>query len=59
MKMNVDAVISRNLRRASVVAIVRDHAGNFLGALGVVLDGITEPEIVEVMAYREGLAFGG
>ena len=28
----------------------------FFGALGVVLDGITEPEIAEAMACREGLA---
>ena len=54
--MNVDASISKNLRRASVAAIARDPAGMFLGASGVVLDGITEPKIAEVMACREGLA---
>jgi hypothetical protein len=42
------------MRRASVAAAT--FHGIFLGALGVVLDGITEPEIAEVMACREGLA---
>ena len=54
--MNVDAAISKNLIRASVVAIAQDEAGIFLGVSGVILDGITEPDIVEVMACREGLA---
>jgi hypothetical protein len=56
MKVNVDAAISTNLRRASVAAIAHDPTDIFLGASGVVLDGITEPEIAEVMACREGLA---
>jgi uncharacterized protein (UPF0147 family) len=41
MKMNVDAAIPKNLRRASVAAIARDQNGRFLGASGVVLEGIT------------------
>jgi hypothetical protein len=41
------------MRRASVAAIARDPSGIFLGASGVVLDGITEPEIAEVTVYRE------
>jgi hypothetical protein len=55
MKVNVDAAVSKNLRRASVAAIVRDQNGSFLGASGVVLEGITEPEIAEVIVCREGL----
>jgi hypothetical protein len=53
MKVNVDAAISKNLRWASVVTIARDPTGIFLGASGVVLDGITEPEVAKVMACRE------
>ena len=56
MKVNVDVAISKNLRRASLAAIARDQNGSFLGASGVVLEGITEPEIAVVIAYREGLA---
>jgi hypothetical protein len=39
-----------------VAAIAWDQASIFLGVSGVVLDGITEPKITEVMACREGLA---
>jgi hypothetical protein len=56
MKVNIDVAISKNLRRASVAAIARDPADNFLGASGVVLDGTTEPKIAGVMACREGHA---
>ena len=54
--MNVDAAISKNMRRASVAAIAHDPVGIFPGASGVILDGITKPEIAEVIACREGLA---
>lgn len=53
-KVNVDAAISKNMGRASVVAIARDQTDNFLGASSVVLDGITNPESVETIACREG-----
>ena len=56
MKVNVDAAISKNLRRALVAAIAWEQDGNFLGVSGVVLEGITEPETAEVIACREGLA---
>jgi ribonuclease HI len=55
-KVNVDAAISKNLGRASVAAVARDQAGMFLGASGVVLEGITDVETAEVIACREGLA---
>jgi ribonuclease HI len=58
MKVNVDEAISKNMRRPLVTAIARDPDGIFLGVSGVVLDGITEVEIAEVMACREGLALG-
>ena len=39
-----------------MAAIACDPVGIFLGASGVVLNRITEPEIAEAMACREGLA---
>ena len=39
-----------------MAAIVRDSAGVFLGASAVVLEGITDAEIAEALACREGLA---
>jgi hypothetical protein len=56
MKINVDAAISTNMVRASVAAVAHDQTGKFLGASGVVLEGITDVETAEAIACREGLA---
>jgi ribonuclease HI len=53
---NVDAAISKNSSKASATAVSRDEEGNFLGASVLVLEGCADPETVEVMACREGLA---
>jgi len=42
-------LFSKNLRRALVAAIARDPTDKFLGAQGVVLDGITKPEIAKAL----------
>ena len=55
-KINVDAAVSKNSRIASVAAVARDEAGLFLEASAVVSQGITDPETMEVLAFREGLA---
>jgi hypothetical protein len=55
-KMNVDAALSKNSSRASAAAVAKDEAGNFLGASAVMMLGITEPEIMEALALREGMA---
>ncbi|CAN6270926.1 unnamed protein product [Urochloa humidicola] len=55
-KINVDAAISKNMRLGSVVAVARDSAGKFLGASSLVVEGTTEPEVMEAMACREGMA---
>jgi len=55
-KINVDAALSKNSSRASAAAVARDEAGNFLGASVVMMLGITEPEIMEALALREGMA---
>ena len=36
--------------------VSRDEAGNFLGASVVMMLGIIEPEIMEALALREGMA---
>jgi hypothetical protein len=41
---------------ASVAAIGHSTIGNFLGASALVIEGISNPETLEVMACREGLA---
>ena len=49
-------VYQKNSRTASVAAVAKDEAGLFLGALAVVSQGITDPETMKVLAFREGLA---
>ena len=39
-----------------MTAVARDKAGIFMGALALVLKGISDPETAEVLACREGLA---
>jgi ribonuclease HI len=52
----VDAATSKNSTIAAVAAVVRGEDGGFLGASSVVFNGVTDPETLEVMACREGLA---
>lgn len=56
VKINVDAALSKNDLKATAGAIARDATGRFLGASALVVQGIDDPEIMEVMACREGLA---
>jgi ribonuclease HI len=55
-KVNVDAALSENSGICSAAAVARDGEGRFLGASALVLDGSFDPETVEAMARREGLA---
>jgi len=55
-KVNVDAAISKNSGRASAAAVARNAEGLFLGASAVVMTGLTDPETMEGLACREGLA---
>jgi hypothetical protein len=54
MKINVDTAISKNSGTGSIAAVVRQEDGGFVGASSIVLQGITDPEILEAMACREG-----
>ena len=56
MKINVDRGLSRSGRVSVVAAVCRDAHGLYLGALALVLPGVTDPSIVEVLACREVLA---
>jgi hypothetical protein len=56
MKINVDAALSKNTRRAAVVAIARDGEGTFLDTSALVLEGLSEAEVAEALACHEGLA---
>ena len=56
VKINVDAATSMNSNQASVAAVARDSLGSFLGASTLVFSGVFDPETLEVLACREGLA---
>ncbi|XP_039780864.1 uncharacterized protein LOC120648195 [Panicum virgatum] len=56
VKINVDAATSKNSNQASVAAVARDSSGSFLGASTLVFSGVFDPETLEVLACREGLA---
>ena len=52
----MDAATSKNSGMGSIAAVARDSSGSFLGASTVTLSGMSDPETLEVMACREGLA---
>jgi hypothetical protein len=55
-KINVDATISKISGLGSVAAVARDSMGNFLGASALVIEGMTDLEVMESLACREGMA---
>jgi len=55
-KINVDAATSKNSASGSIAAVARDSSGVFLGASSVTVSGLSDPETLEVLACREGLA---
>ncbi|TVU25361.1 hypothetical protein EJB05_27854, partial [Eragrostis curvula] len=55
-KINVDAAISKNSGIAAAAAIARDETGVFQGASVLVVSGMLNPETMEAVACREGLA---
>lgn len=56
VKINVDAATSKNSRKVVATAIASDVAGNFPGASTRVICGLSDAEIVEAIACKEGLA---
>jgi hypothetical protein len=56
MKINVDAALAKNLAKVAAAAPAHDFNGKFLGASAVVLEGRMEPDTVEAIACKEGLA---
>ena len=56
MKINIDVAVSKNSGRAAAAAIARDGSGLFIGASVLILDRGLDPETVEALACREGVA---
>lgn len=55
-KVNVDAATSKSSTFSAIAAVARGETGEFLGASSVVVQGISDPEMVEAMACREGMS---
>jgi hypothetical protein len=55
-KVNVDAAVSKNNNVAEIAAVARDTSDAFLDASAVAMRGATDPEALEALACREGLA---
>ncbi|XP_020153536.1 uncharacterized protein [Aegilops tauschii subsp. strangulata] len=53
-KIHVDAAV-RARKGGSAAAVCRDEAGNYVGASTLVLEGVTDPASLEVIACREAL----
>jgi len=56
MKINVDVALAKNSGVVAAAAVARDIVGKFLGASVVVMEGLLEPNTVEAIACKEGLA---
>jgi hypothetical protein len=53
---NVDTAVSKQTGRGTIAAVARSEVGVFFCASAVVLPGRTDPEILEALACREGIA---
>jgi hypothetical protein len=56
MKINVDAALAKSSGSVVVAAVARDFTRRFLGSSAVVMEGSLEPETIEMIACKEGLA---
>jgi hypothetical protein len=56
VKVNIGMTVSKNTTLVAFIAVARSSDGTFMGALVVVVQGITEPETLEAMACRESLS---
>jgi ribonuclease HI len=54
-KINVDAGVARSGEHGVVVAVARSASGVYLGGSAVLITGISNPEVLEALAVREGL----
>jgi ribonuclease HI len=54
VKVNVDAAVARNKDHGVAAAVARSAAGQYLGSSAVLITGISDPEVLEAIAVREG-----
>ncbi|KAK1650070.1 hypothetical protein QYE76_067875 [Lolium multiflorum] len=54
VKVNVDAAAAHNKDHGVAAAVARTAAGQYLGSSAVLITGISDPEVLEAIAVREG-----
>jgi hypothetical protein len=54
-KINVDAGVARDQKSGVIAAVARSASGEYLGASAVVVSGVADPKVLEILAVREGL----
>jgi hypothetical protein len=54
VKVNVDAAVARNKDHGVAAAVARMATGQYLGSSAVLITGISDPEVLEAIAVREG-----
>ncbi|KAK9155453.1 hypothetical protein Sjap_002933 [Stephania japonica] len=55
LKLNVDASVTPYSSRVGLGGIIRNHEGSFYGDFTMCMEGTFSPEVVELLAIREGL----
>ena len=55
-KISVDGAVLRHWRGGTATTIYRDHSGPYLGYSVVIIDGASDPTVLETYACREALA---
>jgi ribonuclease HI len=56
VKINVDAAVGKNTGVLALATIARSDARHYLGGSSVTISGKTNPEMLETLACREGMA---
>jgi hypothetical protein len=55
-KINVDAALSKITSKGALAAVARSAEGTLLGTSVVVVEGLTNPEVLEALVCKEGLS---
>ena len=55
LKLNSDGVLAKSLDRGGGGVFLRDHVGAFRGAASCVFNGVSDPEVAEILACRKAV----
>jgi hypothetical protein len=52
VKVNTDVAVARNNSSGVIAAVARSDTGEYLGSSAVLVEGISDPKVLEAMAVR-------